>query len=482
MTMTIQERISNHAYIDGTWHNIAKTFEVRNPYDQSLVANVADCGQAEAREALEAAVEAFKHWKNKTGFERASIMHRWAQLILEHQEELGRTMTLEMGKPIVEGRGEAVYSSTAIAWYAEEATRIAGEMVPSRFANKRAFARPEPVGVVYGITPWNFPAAMIARKVGPALAAGCTFILKPAEQSPLTALYMAELWERAGGLKGVFQVLPCSDPIPLSRVLIEDQRVRKLTFTGSTQVGRLLYEQSAKTLKRVSLELGGHAPFIVFDDADVDLAAATVAGSKFRNAGQQCVATNRVYVSEKLSKAFEVALAKTVANIKMGNPLDLETALGPMVDSATLEKVKDHVADAVSKGARVVSGGHATGGLFFEATVLADVKIGMKILEEETFGPVAPIVTFKTEEEAIEAANNTPYGLAAYIWTKDLGRAWRVAEALEYGIVGVNDGVPSAMAPQAPFGGVKNSGVGREGGRWGLEAFLETKYISMVLP
>ncbi len=480
--MTMISQISNRAYIDGNWHKLENSFEVRNPYDQSLVANVADCGTQEAKIALEAAVEAFKHWKNKTGFERASVMHRWAQLILEHQEELGRTMTLEMGKPIIEGRGEAVYTSTAITWYAEAATRIAGEFVPSRFPNKRAFSRLEPVGVVYGITPWNFPAAMLARKVGPALAAGCTFILKPAEQTPLTALYLAELWEQAGGLKGVFQVLPCQDPVPVSKVLMDDPRVRKITFTGSTEVGRLLYGQSAKTLKRISLELGGHAPFIVFDDADVELAAATVAGSKYRNAGQQCVATNRVYVSEKLKTEFENALARATSTIKMGNPLELDTNLGPLVDAATLAKVKDHVADAVSKGARVVSGGHATTGLFFEATVLSDVKPGMKILEEETFGPVAPIVTFTSEEEAVAAANNTEYGLAAYIWTKDLGRAWRVAEALEYGIVGVNDAVPSAMAPQAPFGGMKNSGVGREGGMWGMDAFLEVKYISMVLP
>jgi succinate-semialdehyde dehydrogenase / glutarate-semialdehyde dehydrogenase len=336
--------------------------------------------------------------------------------------------------------------------------------------------------VVYAITPWNFPAAMIARKVAPALAAGCTVILKPAEQTPLTALLLAKLWLEAGAPADTFQVLPTSDPVPVSRVLMGDARVRKLTFTGSTEVGKLLYGQASSTLKRISLELGGHAPFIVFDDADVKAASLIVSNSKFRNAGQQCVASNRVYVHASLQTPFEGAFAEHANAFKLGNPLDDDTTIGPLVDKATLEKVQAHVSDAVARGAKVVTGGHATGGLFFEPTILSSVAPDSRILTEETFGPVAPVVPFQSEVDAINWANHTEYGLAAYIWTRDLSRAFRVAEALDYGIVGVNDGVPSAMAPQAPFGGMKNSGVGREGGRWGLEAFLELKYISIALP
>jgi succinate-semialdehyde dehydrogenase / glutarate-semialdehyde dehydrogenase len=469
------------ALFSGNWQTLVQTFAVINPFDGSTVGTIADCGEAEAREALESAVSAFSSYRNTTGFERSAWMQKWAQLIRSHAEDLAKTMSLEMGKPLLESRGESAYSATAIEWYAAEAERIAGEIVPSRFAHKRAFSRPEPVGVVYAITPWNFPAAMIARKVAPALAAGCAVILKPAEQSPQTALLLAKLWLEAGAPKDTFQVLPCSNPVPVSKVLMSDARVRKITFTGSTEVGKLLYAQAAPTLKRLSLELGGHAPFIVFDDADVEAAALTVSNSKFRNAGQQCVASNRVYVHEALGLGFEEAFAAQAKGFKLGNPLDPDTTIGPLVDQATLQKVQAHVADAVSQGAKVVTGGHATGGLFFEPTILAGVTPAMRILSEETFGPVAPLVPFSAESDAVAWANNTEYGLAAYIWTRDIGRAYRVAEALEYGIVGINDGVPSAMAPQAPFGGMKNSGVGREGGRWGLESFLELKYISIAL-
>ena len=479
---TIAETVPTQAFIAGVWSTPSSTFEVRNPYNNDLVARVANCGPEDAKAALESAVTAFATWRQTSGFERAVILKKWAELIRAHELEIGRTMTLEMGKPISEGRGESIYCAAAIEWNAEEATRVAGEVVPSRFAHKRAFSRLEPVGVVYGITPWNFPGAMIARKVAPALAAGCVFILKPAEQSPLTALYMAKLWEEAGGPIGTFQVIPTLDPIPVSKVLIDDARVKKLTFTGSTDVGRLLYGQSAKTLKRVSLELGGHAPFIVFDDADAKSAAAVVAASKFRNAGQQCVATNRVYVQEGIKAEFLEHFAREAQAIKTGNPLESTTSLGPLVDLAGLEKVRDHVADAVSKGARIVTGGGTLEGLFYAPTILDGITPDMKIVSEETFGPVAPVIGFSSADEAIALANDTEYGLAAYVWTRDITRAFKVAESLEYGIVGVNDGVPSAMAPQAPFGGMKNSGVGREGGRWGLEAFLEVKYISIGLP
>jgi succinate-semialdehyde dehydrogenase / glutarate-semialdehyde dehydrogenase len=478
----MQAPAPTQALFSGNWQTLSQTFTVINPFDNSTVANVADCGEPEAREALESAVTAFSSYRNTTGFERSAWMQKWAQLIRTHAEDLAKTMSLEMGKPLLESRGESTYSATAIEWYAAEAERIAGEIVPSRFAHKRAFSRPEPVGVVYAVTPWNFPAAMIARKVAPALAAGCAVILKPAEQSPLTALLLAKLWLEAGAPANTFQVLPCSNPVPVSKVLMSDARVRKITFTGSTEVGKLLYAQAAPTLKRLSLELGGHAPFIVFDDADVSAAALTVSNSKFRNAGQQCVASNRVYVHEHLTSSFEEAFAAQAKGFKLGNPLEPDTTIGPLVDKATLLKVQAHVADAVQKGAKIVTGGHATGGLFFEPTILAGVTPEMRILTEETFGPVAPLVPFTSEADAVAWANNTEYGLAAYIWTCDIGRAYRVAEALEYGIVGINDGVPSAMAPQAPFGGMKNSGVGREGGRWGLEAFLELKYISIALP
>jgi succinate-semialdehyde dehydrogenase/glutarate-semialdehyde dehydrogenase len=357
-----------------------------------------------------------------------------------------------MGKPIVETRGEVKYAASFVDYYADAARRIGGEMLPAPFPHKRFLVRHEPVGPAYGITPWNFPAGMVTRKAAPALAAGCTFILKPAEQSPLTALLLAELWEQAGGPPGTFQVLPALDPVPVSEVLIGDPRIRKLTFTGSTEVGRLLYAQAARTLKRVSLELGGNAPFLVFEDADVELAAREVASSKFRNAGQTCICANRILVAEAVRAPFTEAFADIAAALKVGDPLAEDTRIGPLVDAQGLAKVTSFVADAVGKGARIVVGGKGLGGLFFAPTVLSGATAGMRVLEEETFGPVAPIAPFRDEAEAIAMANATSYGLAAYLWTRDLSRAMRVAEALEYGIVGVNDGVPTAMAPQAPFG------------------------------
>jgi len=467
------------AFVAGEWRSAARTFPVRNPATGETLAEVADCGADEGRRALESAVEAFPAWKATAGAERARILRRWCDLMTAQAEDIARTMTLEMGKPIVESRYEAKYAASFVDYYAEAARRIGGELLPAPFPHKRFLVRHEPVGPAYGITPWNFPAAMVTRKAAPALAAGCPFILKPAEQSPLTALLLAQLWDQAGGPKGVFQVLPALDPVPMSQVLISDPRIRKLTFTGSTDVGRLLYAQAAQTLKRVSLELGGNAPFLVFEDADMEKAAKEVAASKFRNAGQTCICTNRVLVQESIQPRFTEAFSDLTASLKVGDPMLEDTQIGPLVDQQGYAKVRAAVADAVAKGARVAVGGEPRGGLFFAPTVLTGVRRGMKVLDEETFGPVAPVAPFRDEAEAVAMANATGYGLAGYLWTRDLGRAFRVAEALEYGLVGVNDGVPSAMAPNAPFGGMKDSGVGREGGPWGLDEYLEVKLISM---
>ena len=469
------------AVLGGEWRETGRTDTVTNPATGAALAEVADCGEAEARVAADTAVEAFAAWKTTAGDERGRILRRWNDLMLARADDLARTMTLEMGKPILETRGEVKYAASFVEYYAEAARRIGGEMLPAPFPHKRFLVRHEAVGPAYGITPWNFPAGMVTRKAAPALAAGCTFILKPAEQSPLTALLLAELWEEAGGPRGTLQVLPAQDPVPVSEVFLEDPRIRKLTFTGSTEVGRMLYARAARTLKRVSLELGGNAPFLVFEDADVELAAKEVATSKFRNAGQTCICTNRILVDEAVRAPFTEAFADIAGSLKVGDPLAEDTRIGPLVDAQGLAKVKTFVEDAVGKGAKAVVGGKALGGLFYSPTVLSGVRRGMRVLEEETFGPVAPIAPFRDEAEAIALANATSYGLAAYLWTRDLSRAMRVAEALEYGIVGINDGLPTAMAPQAPFGGMKDSGIGREGGRWGLEEYLEVKLVSIII-
>ena len=456
-----------------------RTFEVRSPIDGAVFATVADCGPEQAREAADRAVAVFASWKQTTAYERSAILRRWMTLIVERSSELARLMAMEMGKPVTEGLGEVRYAASFVEWYAEEAKRVCGETLPSQFAHKRILVMRQPAGVVYAITPWNFPCGMVTRKVAPALAAGCTVILKPAEQTPLSALVLVDLWKEAGGPEGTLQVLPALDPVPVSQVLLDDARVRVLTFTGSTAVGMHLYEQCAKTMKRVGMELGGHAPYLIFGDADLDAAVAQVGACKFRNAGQTCVCVNRIYVHESIATEFTARLARLAKSLKMGDPLDAATQIGPLVNTDGLEKVREHVEDALAKGARVETGGRALDGLFFEPTVLTGVTRGMRLLEEETFGPVAPVMTFREDAEAIRLANDTNYGLAAYLWTRDISRAIRVSEALEYGIVGLNDGVVATA--QAPFGGVKSSGIGREGGRWGIDEFLDVKFVSMAI-
>lgn len=467
------------AFVAGCWSTTATTFDVVSPATGALLASVADCGPDDARAAADASVAAFETWRRTTAYERAALLSKWNDLILRDEAWLGELMAREMGKPVTEARGEARYAAGFVSYYAGEAIRVHGETIPSQFARKRLLVNARPVGPVYAVTPWNFPAAMITRKAAPALAAGCTMVIKPAEQSPLTALHLAKLWEEAGGPAGTLQILPCRDPVPVSRVLMDDARIRKLSFTGSTEVGMLLYAQAARTMKRMSLELGGHAPFIIFADADVHAAVREVVASKFRNAGQTCVCANRVYVHATLVDEFTALLAKAAAELRVGDPLDAATQVGPLVDDAAVAKVESHVADALAHGASVVTGGSRREGRFFSPTVLAGVTTGMRILEEETFGPVAPVIAFVDDDSVVRAANATTAGLAAYIWTRDLSRAFRVSEALDYGIVGVNDGVPST--PQAPFGGVKFSGLGREGGHQGIAEYLDVQYVSLGL-
>ena len=457
-----------------------KSFEVMNPATSAVLDMAPDASADDARSAIERSVAAFAPWKAKTAFERSDILRKWRDLILADTETLARLMTQEMGKPITESRGEVKYAAGFVEWYAEEAKRAYGDIIPTHATNKRLLVTRQPVGPVYAVTPWNFPAAMVTRKVAPALAAGCTVVLKPAEQSPLTAIRLGELWVTSGGPSDALQILTASDPAAVSEVFFADARVRKLTFTGSTEVGIKLYEQAARTMKRVSLELGGHAPFIICDDADIPAAVQQVMASKFRNAGQTCVCANRIYVHDRVRPAFTDHMADSVRKLRVGDPMSDDTQVGPLVDTQGLEKVVAHVEDALRKGASAVVGGKRRAGLFFEPTLLTGVQGGMRILEEETFGPVAPIVGFTDETEMIRAANATPYGLAAYLWTRDLGRAFRMAEQLDYGIVGVNDGVPAV--PHAPFGGVKFSGIGKEGGRWGMDEYLIDKYTSIALP
>lgn len=454
-------------------------YNVISPATQQACASVPDCGAADARAMADTSATAFESWKQTTAYHRSQLLRKWFDRIVSGADEIARAISSEMGKPIKEALGEVMYAAGFAEWYAEEAKRLYGETFSSQHENKRLYANRQPVGPVYAVTPWNFPAAMITRKVAPALAAGCTVIVKPAEQSPLTAILLEQYWREVGGPAGTFQVISSNKPAEVSGVFFQDRRIRKLTFTGSTDVGVLLYRQSADTMKRVSLELGGHAPFIVFGDADIERAADDIMACKFRNAGQTCVCTNRIYVHKSVNAQLIDALAVRVSALRVGDPSQDDTHIGPLVDEQGLAKVREHVEDAIERGAKVIAGGKPLGGLYYEPTILCDVAPGMRILEEETFGPVAPILEFETVDEVVAAANDTPFGLAAYLWTRDLDTAHRVSERLDYGIIGINDGAPST--PQAPFGGVKMSGLGREGGVWGIQEYLDTKFISVGL-
>ncbi|KKI92013.1 succinate-semialdehyde dehydrogenase [Bacillus sp. SA1-12] len=466
-------------FINGEWTGSdLPSFKVTNPATNEMIATVPKGGAKEAEKAIEAATDAFQKWAAYSAYERADLIRKWHDLVHQHQEELAMLMTMEQGKPIKEASGEINYANGFFSWYAEEAKRIYGETIPATQRNKRLFVQKQPVGVVAVITPWNFPAAMITRKVAPALAAGCTVVIKPAEQTPLTALKLAMLADEAGIPKGVINVV-CGHAKEIGEVLLQDQRVRKLTFTGSTEVGKLLMQQSAQTVKKVSLELGGHAPVIVLADVDLDKAVEGVVSAKFRNAGQTCICANRIYVHESIYQSFIEKLIPKVKELVLGNGLEERVDIGPLIDQKAVEKVLQHIEDAVEKGARVELGGKRREGLFIEPTILSNIDDNMLCMTEETFGPVAPVTTFKTEEEVIKRANNSIYGLAAYVFTENLSKGIKVTEALEYGIIGLNDGLPST--PQAPFGGFKQSGIGREGGHHGIEEYLEVKYISLGL-
>lgn len=468
------------AYIDGKWVDADKgeTLTVDNPANGKTLGTVPKMGTAETRRAIEAANKAFPAWAAKPAKDRSVILRRWAELMLANQEDLAQLMTAEQGKPLAESRGEVAYSASFLEWFAEEGKRTYGDTIPAPKNSQRIVVLKQPIGVCASITPWNFPSAMIARKVAPALAAGCTMVAKPASQTPYSAFAMAELAERAGVPAGVFSVVTGS-ATAIGEEMTSSPIVRKITFTGSTEIGKVLMAQAASTVKKVSMELGGNAPFIVFDDADLDAAVDGAMASKYRNAGQTCVCANRILVQDKVYDAFAKKLESAVAKLNVGNGAEAGVTTGPLIDAKAVEKVEAHIADAVSKGARIVQGGkrHSLGGNFFQPTVLVDVTPTMAVAREETFGPVAPLFRFKNEAEAIHLANDTEFGLAAYFYARDLGRVWRVAEALEYGIVGINEGIISTEV--APFGGIKESGIGREGSKYGIEDYMEIKYLCM---
>ncbi|MFC4769309.1 NAD-dependent succinate-semialdehyde dehydrogenase [Effusibacillus consociatus] len=477
--------MENRLYINGKWREAAgsRQFPVTNPATGEFITAVADASAADAREAVEAAWQAFETWSKETARKRSELLYKWYRLIVEHAGELASLMTTEQGKPVNEAKGEVLYGADFVLWYAEEAKRIYGDLIPASAQTKRLQVLQQPVGPVLAITPWNFPAAMITRKIAPALAAGCTVVIKPSEETPLTAIRLVELAEQAGFPPGVINLLTVQNPREVSEVLLTSPLIRKITFTGSTEVGKFLMRQAANGVKRVSLELGGHAPFIVFADADIEKAVDGAIASKFRNAGQTCVCANRIYVEETILAAFTEKFRAKVEQLKVGQGHQEDVEIGPLINQEAVEKVERHVRDALEKGAQLVCGGQRlTGagyenGQFFQPTILAGVTNDMLISQEETFGPVAPIYAFRTEEEVLDLANHPNYGLAAYVYTSNLGRTIRMTENLEFGIVGVNDPLPAVA--QAPFGGYKESGLGREGGKYGLEEFLETKFVSI---
>ena len=481
MELKNKSLFKQQCFIGGKWIKSlsGETIEVDNPASQITIGVVPKCGAEETKQAIESANTAFKNWKSKTAKERSIILRKWHDLILENIDDLAHIMTVEQGKPLAEAKGEITMGTTYIEFYAEESKRVYGDIIPDPLPDRRIVVIKQPVGVVGAITPWNFPSTMITRKCAPALGVGCPVVIKPASQTPFSALALAVLAEEAGFPKGVFNVVT-GLASEIGKELTENPIVKKISFTGSTEVGKILLKQSSSTVKKVSMELGGHAPFIVFDDANIDEAVSGAIMSKFRNSGQTCICANRLFVHEKIYDEFLQKFVKEVAKIKVGNGLEETTNSGPLIDQYSLEKVKDHVNDAVNTGAKIAIGGdvHNLGGNFFQPTVLSNVTSKAKITYEETFGPVAPIYKFSSDEEVIDMANDTPYGLASYFFARDLGRVWKVAEALEYGIVSVNTGLPTKA--EIPFGGIKESGLGREGSKYGLEDYLEIKYISMA--
>jgi succinate-semialdehyde dehydrogenase / glutarate-semialdehyde dehydrogenase len=478
LSLKDSELFRQWAYIAGRWCEAdnGKSFPVSNPVTGEVLAQVPDMEAAETRRAIEAAKAAWPEWRRKTAKERAALLRKWYELMMANVDDLAWIMTAEQGKPLAESKGEISYAASFIEWFAEEGKRVYGDTLPSPWNDRRLVVVKEPVGVCCAVTPWNFPAAMITRKAGPALAAGCTMVVKPAESTPLSAFALAVLAERAGIPAGVFNVLT-GKPQAIGGEMTSNPDVRKITFTGSTGVGRLLMRQSADTIKKLSLELGGNASLIVFDDADLDEAVEGTIVSKFRNSGQTCVCANRVYVQDGVYDAYAEKLVVAVKKLKVGNGLEPGVLQGPLIDEAAVEKAEDHISDAVSKGARVLLGGkrHSLGHTFFEPTVLADVTAKMKVARNETFGPVAPLFRFYKEEEAVQVSNDTEFGLASYFFSRDIGRIWRVADQLECGMVGINTGLISTEA--APFGGMKQSGLGREGSHYGIDEFLEVKYL-----
>lgn len=471
------------AFINGGWVKTANTFAVTNPATGEEIAQVSNLESKDAELAIQAAESAFQEWKSKTAKERASVMRKWFDLVIQNTQDLATLMTLEQGKPLVEAAGEVAYGASFIEWFAEEAKRVAGSIPSTTWSDKRLIVMKQPIGVCVAITPWNFPIAMITRKIAPAMAAGCTIVIKPAELTPLSALALAELAQRAGVPAGVVNILTADadQSIAIGKALCASPVVRHLSFTGSTEVGRILMAQCAPTVKKLALELGGHAPFIVFEDADIDAAVSGAMASKYRNSGQTCVCANRFYVHKNVLDQFVEKFAKAIQVIKVGNGMEAGTTQGPLIEQAALEKVEKHVADALSKGAKLISGGKRSslGGTFYEPTILSNVTNDMLITYEETFGPVAPIIAFESDEEAIRLANNSQFGLASYFYSRDIGRIWKAAEALEYGIVGVNSGIISNEV--GPFGGVKQSGLGREGSIYGMDEYLELKYVCLGL-
>ncbi len=470
--------LREQCYVDGKWIGAAQTIPVSDPASGDVIASVPKLGRAEVKKAIAAADRAMPAWAAKSAKERALILRKWFNLMMENQEDLAQIMTAEQGKPLTESRGEIAYGAAFIEFFAEEGKRVYGETIPSPWPNARIVVIRQPVGVVAAITPWNFPNAMITRKAGPALAAGCAIVLKPASETPLSALALGELATRAGIPAGVLNIVTGASS-EIGAELTESPKVKMLTFTGSTAVGKILLGQCAKTVKKVGMELGGNAPFLVFDDADLDAAVTGAMASKYRNAGQTCVCANRILVQDKVYDAFAEKFATAIGKMKVGHGAEDGVTMGPLINAAAIDKVEEHIADAVAKGAKLVLGGkrHELGGNFFQPTLLRDVTSDMAVAREETFGPVAPLFRFSTEEEAIAMANDTEFGLACYFYARDVGRIWRVAEALEYGIVGINEGIISTEL--APFGGVKESGIGREGSHHGMDEYTEFKYMLM---